>query len=113
MVIGKILKNLLQLGIIFAIGNASCNAKINYQDDNLPELAYTDELQEAIDQVLLAYPDYQLGISAAVLIPGYRIWRGVSGFSHQDEPLLFAQEMNSIWHDHIHSHMQDKRFWGF
>lgn len=87
MAIGQLPKRLLLTAILFAIGSASCSPKASHEDDNLPELPYAQELQEAIDEVLSAYPDYDLGISAAVLVPGYRLWVGVSGQSHHGIPI--------------------------
>ena len=87
MLIWKLLKRLLLISIICLIGNASCNTKMGYEDPNLPELSFARDLQEAIDQVLLSYSDYDLGISAAVIVLGYRTWTGVSGYSHQNVPI--------------------------
>ncbi len=87
MVSCKFLKRLVLISFICTIGNASCNAKISDEEQSLPELPFVHALQEAIDQVLLAYPDYDLGISAAVIVPGYRTWTGVSGYSHQSVPI--------------------------
>jgi len=87
MVIWKLLRKLLLISVICAIGNVSCNSLTKYEEQSLPELPFAYDLQEAIDQVLLAYPDYDLGISAAVIMPGYRTWTGVSGYSHQSVPI--------------------------
>lgn len=87
MKIWKLLKSLVLISVICAIGNASCNPKISDEEDSLPELSFAPELQAAIDGVLLAYPDYALGISAAVIVPGRRTWMGVSGYSHQNVPI--------------------------
>jgi D-alanyl-D-alanine carboxypeptidase len=87
MIILKFLKRLLLISAIGVIGNGSCNTNISYEDDNFPELSFAHDLQEAIDQVLLAYPNYDLGISAAVIMPGHRTWTGVSGYSHQNVPI--------------------------
>jgi D-alanyl-D-alanine carboxypeptidase len=75
------------IGIICIIGNSSCNSQSGYTEQILPELSYAVELQKAIDQVLLQYPEYDLGVSAAVQVPGYGTWTGVSGYSHQDTPI--------------------------
>lgn len=87
MIIWNLLKRFLLITVICAVLNASCDTKISDKDDSLPELSFAHELQEAIDQVLLAYPDYDLGISAAVIMPGHRTWAGVSGYSHQSVPI--------------------------
>ena len=81
MVSWKALKRLSLISIICIIGNASCNSQPIYKEQSLPELPYAQELQEAIDQVLITHSDYDLGISAAVLVPGHKTWTGVSGYS--------------------------------
>lgn len=73
---------ILLIGFICVIGNASCNEK-----HFLSKLPYSKELQEAIDHVLLAYPDYDLGVSAAIIVPGYETWIGVSGYSQPNIPI--------------------------
>lgn len=83
----KLLKRLLLISVICIIGNSSCNSQPGYKEQCLPELSFTQELQEAIDQVLITHSDYDLGISAAVLVPGYRTWTGVSGYSHPGVPI--------------------------
>jgi D-alanyl-D-alanine carboxypeptidase len=87
MVRSKLLNGIILIGFICIIGNSSCNSTARSEEPSLPELTYVHELQEAIDQVLLSYPDYDLGISAAVLVPGYKTWTGVSGYSHQSAPI--------------------------
>lgn len=83
----RLLKRLVLIGVICALGIPSCSTRPSYEDDGFPELPFAQELQEAIDQVLQAYPDNELGISAAVLVPGYRVWAGASGYSHQGVPV--------------------------
>ena len=78
------LKRLLLMSLICVIGIFSCKSRIADQEQNLPNLPFTGELQEGIDQVLSDYPGHELGISAAVSVPGYKIWTGVSGKSHQN-----------------------------
>ena len=68
MAIWKLLKRLLLISVICAIGISSCKSQTKYEEQSLPELPFAYDLQEAIDQVLLAYQDYGLGISAAVLL---------------------------------------------
>ena len=70
------------LSFICVLGNASCT-----EQHFLSELPYAKELQEAIDQVWLAYPDYDLGVSAAIIVPGYETWTGVSGYSQPNNPI--------------------------
>lgn len=45
-----------------------------------------DEFQAVLDNALKSYKIK--GISAAVLIPGQNIWRGVSGISHESTPIV-------------------------
>lgn len=73
------------IGVLCVMGSCSCQPAPLPEALELPELPYADKLQQAIDQVLLAEEaDRQLGISAAVIAPGYRPWIGVSGTSHAD-----------------------------
>jgi D-alanyl-D-alanine carboxypeptidase len=53
-----------------------------------PPLPYAADLQGALDQALQAgQGPHDLGISAAVIVPGYAPWRGVSGSSHPGAPI--------------------------
>jgi D-alanyl-D-alanine carboxypeptidase len=53
-----------------------------------PILPFATELQAAIDTVLSDRGNEEfLGISAAVLVPGYEPWTGVSGWSHEGVPM--------------------------
>ena len=83
----KFPKGLIWISLICTIANLSCNSTVKHEEQSLPELPFAHELDEAINQVLSAYPAYDLGISAAVSVPGYRIWTGVSGISHQNVPI--------------------------
>lgn len=49
------------------------------------ELPFAQELQDALESGLEKYGGK--GISAAVIVPGYRIWVGVSGVSHGTTPI--------------------------
>jgi D-alanyl-D-alanine carboxypeptidase len=49
------------------------------------ELPFAQELQEAVDSGLEAYGG--MGISVAVIVPGYKPWVGVSGVSHGTIPI--------------------------
>jgi hypothetical protein len=62
-------KTILLIGVICLIGCTSCGSNTDRREENLPELAFAHDLQTAIDEVLSAYPEYQLGISAAVKMP--------------------------------------------
>jgi len=50
-----------------------------------PELPISQELQEVLDQGLQQYKGF--GMSAAVIVPGYAPWVGVSGFSQANVPI--------------------------
>lgn len=63
-------------------GNGSCSAGAR-----LSELPFSQDLQAAIDQVLADYPDDDLGVSAAIIVPGFKTWTGVSGYSYQNVPV--------------------------
>jgi D-alanyl-D-alanine carboxypeptidase len=65
----------------------SCNLTSDQGGRNFPAIPYAADLQSAIDQVLDEYPEYELGISAAVILPGYATWAGVSGVSHPGVPI--------------------------
>lgn len=55
---------------------------------DLPELPYAAELQTALDRALQeGQGKHDLGISAAVLVPGYEPWLGVSGSSQPGVPI--------------------------
>lgn len=82
----KLLISFLFLNIICAAISVSCKSTTQ-EASNLPEIPYAGDLQSAIDQVLSEYPEYELGISAAVITPGYAAWTGVSGVSQPGVPL--------------------------
>jgi D-alanyl-D-alanine carboxypeptidase len=53
-----------------------------------PELPYGRELEGALDRAQQGGPGgHDLGISAAVIVPGYGMWSGVSGYSHPGVPV--------------------------
>lgn len=55
---------------------------------DLNELPYAEELQAALDLALRdGQGEFDLGISAAVIVPGHEPWIGVSGNSHPGVPL--------------------------
>jgi len=54
----------------------------------LPDLPYAGELQAALELALQeAHGNYDLGISAAAVVPGYKPWSGVTGNSRPGIPL--------------------------
>jgi D-alanyl-D-alanine carboxypeptidase len=67
---------------------ASCSPR-NTEDEIPPaDLPFTTQLQDALRGVLVESPsDSPLGISAALIVPGYQPWRGVAGYSHADQPI--------------------------
>ncbi len=87
MSIWKRLNSLLVISIVCAIGIPSCKSQTRSGEQGLPELPYAQDLQGAIDQILAEFPEYELGISAAVIAPGYKTWAGTSGYSHQNVPV--------------------------
>jgi D-alanyl-D-alanine carboxypeptidase len=52
---------------------------------NLPSLPFGEELQLALESGLDTYGG--MGLSAAVIAPGYQTWVGVSGESHEGTPI--------------------------
>jgi D-alanyl-D-alanine carboxypeptidase len=70
----------------------SCRPQGFDEKADLPPLPFAGSLQRAIDRVLADNPvDHPLGLSAAVLMPDYRVWAGVSGTSHVGVPI--AEDM--------------------
>ncbi len=64
-------------------GISSCRSFTLHREPDLPELPIAYALQDAIDQALQTNRnDHELGISAAVIVPGYRTWTGATGNSH-------------------------------
>jgi D-alanyl-D-alanine carboxypeptidase len=88
MVIWKLLRTLVLTSIICAVGTCSCSFSQVPEEASLPELPYASKLQEAIDQALQTdRGSHELGISAAVVVPGYRTWTGCSGISLPGVPI--------------------------
>lgn len=54
--------------------------------DLLPELPIGEDLQTILDDTMAQF-DAGKGISAAVIVPGYQPWVGVSGVSHSTTPI--------------------------
>lgn len=58
------------------------------ETDDLPDLPIGSDLQLAIEDVLNSNPtDPPLGISSAVIAPGYKPWIGAAGYSHPGAPI--------------------------
>jgi D-alanyl-D-alanine carboxypeptidase len=84
----KFLKKLLLISVISIGGICSCSSNTPHENSVLTELPFTSNLQDAITQALPSGQDQpELGISAAVIVPGYRTWMGVNGNSHADVPI--------------------------
>jgi len=62
------------------------NVEIEETVENLPELPFGDDLQAILDDALAQYAEGK-GLSAAVIVPGYQPWVGVSGISHGTTPI--------------------------
>lgn len=81
----KSICTLALMGVLCAFGTSSCRPTPLTEAPELPELPYADRLQQAIEGVVQEVEaQFELGISAAVIAPGYRPWTGVSGTSHAD-----------------------------
>jgi len=81
----SLLKILLLVIFTCVIGCAGCTADMSAEDPDLPELIYADNLQAAINEVLLKYPEHELGISAAVRVPGYKTWSGFKAVIRENQ----------------------------
>ncbi len=85
----RLLCALLVSGVLTLI-SASCTPVEDESSmpQELDELPYAEKLQTALDNALRdGQGRYDLGISAAVIVPGYRPWVGVSGNSQPGNPL--------------------------
>lgn len=72
----------LLLSVILGLAGCSPPAELPPEQAAVPELPFAQELQKALDRSLSASQgDYDLGISAAVSLPGFKRWSGVSGNS--------------------------------
>ena len=69
---------LLAASLMGACGMAAGSA-------DLPPLPFADELQSALESGLGEYGG--MGLSAAVIAPGYQTWTGVAGRSHAGAPI--------------------------
>jgi D-alanyl-D-alanine carboxypeptidase len=78
------------LVLVFALNLANCAPRQAHPQEasTAPQLPYAGELQTALDQALDAgQGQYDLGISAALIVPGYQPWLGTSGNSHAGVPV--------------------------
>lgn len=77
---------LLMIGLIFLL--SACGAPA------AEELPVADELQAILDNTLAQY-DAGKGISAAVIVPGYQTWVGVSGImlNMHDGPMMVINNL--------------------
>jgi CubicO group peptidase (beta-lactamase class C family) len=80
-----------QILLLSAIANlAACarGSERSAEQQALADLPFAQELQDALDRALReGQGDHDLGISAAVSVPGYRTWSGVSGNSQPGVPV--------------------------
>lgn len=66
----------------------SCGSNIVTEDPVLPPLPFADQLQLALDEALESGRNgHELGVSAALIVPGYEVWTGVSGVSQPGVPV--------------------------
>ena len=86
----------LFVGLV-AIGGSACRGDNVFQpaQTGLAELPCSEQLQFALDQSLMdGQGGYQLGVSAAIIVPGYPPWAGVSGFSQPGVPVTTDMVFN-------------------
>jgi D-alanyl-D-alanine carboxypeptidase len=76
----KLLIFLLAL-IVMLLNSISCQRDVTTNTD----LSMEDEFQSVLDEALNVYNIK--GISAVVLIPGKKMWKGVSGISHESKAI--------------------------
>lgn len=82
---------------IFILTTAACNPGEGEpgSHDELEELPYGEDLQQALERALAeGQGENDLGISAAVIVPGYRPWVGAAGNSHPGEPVTEGMLFN-------------------
>ena len=84
----KILMPIILLIIILVLTSYISSSAVSITPPIETELSYTQELQDALDTALeVGSVGHQLGVSAAIIIPGHKIWVGVSGVSHPGTPI--------------------------
>ena len=72
----QLLKRLWLICLICTFGSTACISNIGLEGASQPELAFGADLQKALDQVLIEYTEYDVGISAAVSVPGHKTSKG-------------------------------------
>jgi D-alanyl-D-alanine carboxypeptidase len=84
----RTIAKLLTVAFVCLAGIASCRTLESNEEPDLTQLPFAHDLQGAIEQVLHTTQEQdELGISAAVIVPGYKTWFGVTGFSHPNVPI--------------------------
>jgi len=83
----RLLNISILISLIGVIGYTSCRPRLDDHEDSLPEIPFVRELDTAIEQVLAENGDHDLGISAAMVLPGFNTWAGASGISHYGTPI--------------------------
>ena len=81
----KILTRVLLLSTVLVLAAFSVCPPVSAKPKSQPELPFTKEMQEVLDNGLKKYNGK--GISVAVIVPGYKTWVGVSGVSHGTTPI--------------------------
>ncbi len=65
-----------------------CIPRDTENEIHLTDLPFTIQLQNSLKEVLVENPsDNPVGISAALIVPGYQPWHGVAGYSHANQPI--------------------------
>ena len=81
----KILTRVLLLSTVLALTAFSVSPAVSAKPKSQPELPFTKEMQEVLVNGLKRYNGK--GISVAVIVPGHKMWIGVSGVSHGTTPI--------------------------
>jgi D-alanyl-D-alanine carboxypeptidase len=81
----KIRLTLIVLLVIILLTACAKPAAETASPASQPELPFALKLQDALDNGLKQYGG--MGISVAIIVPGYQTWQGVSGVSHGTIPI--------------------------
>lgn len=66
----------------------NCSRSNLENETHLTDLPYSAQLRNSLKKVLAEDPiDSPIGISAAIIVPGYKPWYGVVGYSHANQPI--------------------------